>query len=106
MATTPVVLPGKSHGQKSMAGYSTWGLKVSDTTESLSHTTLNNDLLISSVFQYSFKNIVNRMPVSPVSTGNTIVNAIKPLPVKTYLTTSILKFNLRKNKRFKNKNKE
>ena len=46
------------------------------------------------------------MPVSPVSTGNTIVNVIKPLPVKTYLTTSILKFNLRKNKRFKNKNKE
>lgn len=78
---------------------------MSDITESLSHTTLN-DLLISSVFQYSFKNIVNRMPVSPVSTGNTIVNATKPLPVKTYLTTSILKFNLSKNKHFKNKNKE
>ena len=103
MATTLVVLPGESHGQRRLAGYSTWGLNVSDTTESLSHTTLNYDLLISSVFQYSFKNVVNHMPVSPVSTGNTTVNAIKPLPIKTYLKTIILKFNLRKNKHFKNK---
>ena len=25
---TPVVLPGKSHGQRSLAGYSSWGLRV------------------------------------------------------------------------------
>ena len=31
--TTPVFLPGKSHGQRSLAGYSPWGLKESDTTE-------------------------------------------------------------------------
>ena len=24
---TPVVLPGESHGQRSLAGYSTWGRK-------------------------------------------------------------------------------
>ena len=30
---TPVFLPGKSQGQKSLAGYSPWGLKESDTTE-------------------------------------------------------------------------
>ena len=30
---TPVLLPGKSHGQRSLAGYSPWGLKESDTTE-------------------------------------------------------------------------
>ena len=29
---TPVFLPGKSHGQKSQAGYSPWGLKESDNT--------------------------------------------------------------------------
>ena len=29
---TPVVLPGKSHGQRSLAGYSPWGHKESDTT--------------------------------------------------------------------------
>ena len=28
---TPVLLPGKSHGQRSVAGYSPWGCKESDT---------------------------------------------------------------------------
>ena len=30
---TPVFLPGKSHGQRSLAGYSSWGCKKSDMTE-------------------------------------------------------------------------
>ena len=30
---TPVFLPGEFHGQKSLAGYSPWGRKESDTTE-------------------------------------------------------------------------
>ena len=30
---TPVFLPGKSHGWKSLVGYSPWGSKESDTTE-------------------------------------------------------------------------
>ena len=30
---TPVLLPGKSHGQRSLVGYSPWGCKESDTTE-------------------------------------------------------------------------
>ena len=30
---TPVFLPGKFHGQRSLVGYSPWGLKESDTTE-------------------------------------------------------------------------
>jgi len=25
--STPVLLPGKSHGQRSLVGYSTWGCK-------------------------------------------------------------------------------
>ena len=32
---TPVFLPGKSHGQRSLVGYSPWGHKESDTTERL-----------------------------------------------------------------------
>ena len=32
---TPVLLPGKSHGQRSLAGYSPWGRKELDTTEQL-----------------------------------------------------------------------
>ena len=35
---TPVFLPGCSHGQSSLAGYSPWGCKESDTTEH-THTT-------------------------------------------------------------------
>ena len=32
---TPVLLPGKSHGWRSLEGYSPWGRKESDTTERL-----------------------------------------------------------------------
>ena len=32
---TPLLLPGKSHGQRSLVGYSPWGHKESDTTEGL-----------------------------------------------------------------------
>ena len=31
--STPVLLPGKSHGQRSLVGYSPWGLKELDTTK-------------------------------------------------------------------------
>ena len=37
MPPTPVFLPGKSHGQRSLAGYSPRDRKESDTTEHLSH---------------------------------------------------------------------
>ena len=33
MATHSSILPGKSHGQRSLAGYSPWGRKESDTSE-------------------------------------------------------------------------
>ena len=33
---TPVFLPGKSHGQRNLAGYSLWGLKELDPIEPLS----------------------------------------------------------------------
>ena len=35
---TPVFVPGESHGQRSLVGYSPWGCKESDTTEQLTHT--------------------------------------------------------------------
>ena len=38
----PVFVPGKSHGQRSLAGYSPWGLKESDTTEH-AHMSLRTD---------------------------------------------------------------
>ena len=36
MATHSIILAGKSHGQRSLAGYSPWGHKELDTTEILS----------------------------------------------------------------------
>ena len=35
---TPVFLSGKSHGQRSLSGYSPWTHKESDTTQRLTHT--------------------------------------------------------------------
>ena len=36
--TTPVFLPGKFHGQRSLVGYSPWGCKESDVTVRLTET--------------------------------------------------------------------
>ena len=36
MTTSPVILPGKSHDQRNLAGYSSWGHEESDVTERLS----------------------------------------------------------------------
>ena len=36
----PVLLPGKSHGQRSLVSYSPWGHKQSDMTEQLHFTSL------------------------------------------------------------------
>jgi len=36
---TPISLPGESHGQRSLAGYSPWGCKEANTTEQLSKST-------------------------------------------------------------------
>ena len=38
---TPVLLPGKSLGPRSLVGYSPWGRKESDTTERLHFTSLH-----------------------------------------------------------------
>jgi len=37
---TPVFLPGEFHGQRSLAGYSPWGRKESDTTEVAEHASM------------------------------------------------------------------
>ena len=42
---TPVLLPGKSHGRRSLVGYSPWGRKESDTTEQLYFTIQHRELL-------------------------------------------------------------
>ena len=42
MQSTPVFLPGESHGQRSLVGYTPWGCKKSDMTQRLNaHTHIN-----------------------------------------------------------------
>ena len=44
---TPLFLPGKFHGQRSLVGYSLWGRKESDTTERLrTHITMIHNVYI------------------------------------------------------------
>ena len=40
---TPVFLPGESHGQRSLVGYSPWGHKVSDRTEATERALLEGE---------------------------------------------------------------
>ena len=42
MAIHSSILPGKSHGQRSLEGYSPWSCKESDTTEQLHFTSLHH----------------------------------------------------------------
>ena len=51
--STPGLLPGKSHGQKSLVDYSPWSLKELDTTEKL-HFTSVMTFCISSALSSSF----------------------------------------------------
>ena len=44
MAPSPVLLPGESHGQRSLAGYSPRGHKGSDTTERLHFHALEKEM--------------------------------------------------------------
>ena len=42
---TPIPLPGKSHGRRSLVGYNPWGRKESDMTKQLTHTLIYKILL-------------------------------------------------------------
>ena len=50
---TPIFLPGKSHGQRSLVGYSPWGSKESDTTEWLSIDIIKKKNFKKVVYEYS-----------------------------------------------------
>ena len=53
----PVLLPGKSHGWRSLVGYSSWVRKESDTTEQLHFVGRVNVLnFISQIYRNSSKN--------------------------------------------------
>ena len=49
---TPAILPGESHGQRSLAGYSPWGCQEPGMTEHLSLTHLHIQRYIKSIYVY------------------------------------------------------
>ena len=57
---TPVLLPGESHGGRSLVGYSPWGRKESDTTGRLHFTSLKTAL--KTVYAKQFFVKVNCIP--------------------------------------------
>ena len=60
---TPVFMPGKSHGPRSLVGYSPWGRNESDTTDFTSH------FLTKEVIEYYFLGTyLNQVPRSPLIT--------------------------------------
>ena len=77
MATTPVFLPGESYGQGSLAGYSLWSLKESDTTEQLSKAYRIEDSNDSSCWSMSYwtwkRQTLDDFHVSDLLTGYTLI---------------------------------
>ena len=53
MAIHSSILPGKSHGQRSLAGSSSWGCKESDMTEQLTHSQYSNEYPCLGIFSAS-----------------------------------------------------
>ena len=57
--STLVFLPGESHGQRHLAGYSLWGHKESDTTERLTYTHTHTHTHVSVLGALRFLSLVS-----------------------------------------------
>ena len=74
---TPVLWPGESHGQRSLAGYSPWGRKESDTTEQLTHPGFMEPSGIKSKCTNYKRNKANRSPLNLMF----LIPSLKPWPI-------------------------
>ena len=59
----PVFLSGKSHGQRSMTGYSPWGYKELDTTERLGTHTERHTHIYLPTYLPTTESIFNKLPL-------------------------------------------
>ena len=64
---TPVFLPAKSHGQRSLEGYSPWGGKELDVTEATEHTHMHT--LSVQLFLKKKVNIIISISLGPRISG-------------------------------------
>ena len=65
VATIPVFLPGKFHGQMNLTGYSPWGHKKPETTEQLSTRKISNKVDISGHLEGTSKGDNALAPLCP-----------------------------------------
>ena len=68
---TPVLLPGKSHGQRNLVGYSPWGRKELDTTERLHFQALQG--------YFQIHEVLNKFVRSSVAWGDSVSGKVKSL---------------------------
>ena len=61
---TPIFLPGKSHGQRSLEGYNPWGLKELDTTWQLNNNILNARYFSKCKMFMHFKSAIQLLGIS------------------------------------------
>ena len=76
--STPALFPGKSHGRRSLIGYSPWGRKESDTTERL-HFHFQTMVEVMKIMVTSFK--TSHAGTATVSAPNPAVGQRRPTPL-------------------------
>ena len=93
MATHSRILPGKSHGQKSLAGYSPWGHKYSDTTEATWRTCqggIQPPSLLIQIFRKSFHCLQRiLLPASLLTPLSLPVPGRSPTPLTLQIITAL-----------------
>ena len=63
---TAVFLPGKSHGQRSLVGYSPWGHKELDTTEATQHRSNSGEVCVLSCgWEQRSREVSSSCPIGP-----------------------------------------
>ena len=65
---TPILLPGKSHGWRSLVGYSPWGHKESDTTEDFTFFLSEYiHIMIANVYTYIYEYMIVKLKATSIT---------------------------------------
>ena len=66
---TPIILPGKSHGQRNLVGYSPWVAKEWDTTERLNNNQHFISFIVNNIPSYGYTTFYLSIPSSDETFG-------------------------------------
>ena len=84
---TPVLLPGKSHGWRSMVGYSPWSRKELDKTKQL-HFLFFNFSLSKFVIYLSFTVLIPKRKIRIIFVRPNQASIIDQMPIEYYFSNS------------------